>query len=346
MRSDFGANFKVGLFITAALALFAVFVFGLSAERAIFKKTYLVKTSFPNAAGLLEGAAVKLSGVRIGTVYSIEFPEDPSLKYVSVVMKVRGEGMRRITPDSKAAIKTEGLLGDKYVEIIPGQMVLPEKLPSELDIGSYSYPEYDVILGQSEELIDNLISISQGLREIVGGFKQEENLENIASIISSLKNTLVAIETGDGALHTLIYGSKDESGRRVKSNVLERLDVTLAELNGILSDLRGSKGLLYSLVHDESLKKNVEGSIESLNSVLSEFSGEEGIASQLKVAAKNIRTISERLEGGEGTLGAFLVDPQLYDQLKGIVGQAERSKFVRGAVRYLIERRKEQEGKH
>ncbi|MEM4658454.1 MAG: MlaD family protein [Candidatus Methanosuratincola sp.] len=344
MRSDLGANFKVGLFITAALVLFAVFVFGLSAERAIFKKTYIVKTSFPNTAGLLEGAAVKLSGVRIGTVYSIEFPKDPSLRYVTVVMKVRGEGMRRITSDSKAAIKTEGLLGDKYIEIIPGEERLPEKLPAELAIGSYSYPEYDVILGQSEELIDNLISISQGLREMVGGFKQEENLKNITSIISSLRNTLVEIEKGDGALHTLIYGSKDETGRQVKSNVLERLDVTLTELNGMLSDFRGSRGLLYSLVYDERLKKNVEGSIESLNSALSEFSGEEGIASQLKIAARNFRAISERLEGGEGTLGAFLVDPQLYDQLKGVVGQAERSKFVRGAVRYLIERRREQEG--
>ena len=58
---------------------------------------------------------------------------------------------------------------------------------------------------------------------------------------------------------------------------------------------------------------------------------------ELKETMANFNEISEMLRGGEGTLGALIIDPSIYDNLKGILGEAERSKFVRAAVRYLVD---------
>ena len=48
----------------------------------------------------------------------------------------------------------------------------------------------------------------------------------------------------------------------------------------------------------------------------------------------------QNIEAEEAVLGALLIDPSIYDSLKGILGEAERSKFVRAAVRYLIDEEK------
>ncbi|MGH7806521.1 MAG: hypothetical protein ACRENT_00320, partial [Thermodesulfobacteriota bacterium] len=73
------------------------------------------------------------------------------------------------------------------------------------------------------------------------------------------------------------------------------------------------------------------------NSAVQAIRSESGILPDLKETVSNFREISERLEGGEGTMGALINDPTLYDNLKGVLGEAERSRFVRAAVKYLIE---------
>jgi outer membrane protein OmpA-like peptidoglycan-associated protein len=65
---------------------------------------------------LNNGAAVRIGGIHQGTVKEIDLPSQPDGK-VTVVMNVKSETRNIIKKDSRASIKTEGLLGDKYVEI-------------------------------------------------------------------------------------------------------------------------------------------------------------------------------------------------------------------------------------
>ena len=118
MRDQRILNLKVGIFVLLSLVIFLVFIFALGGESGLFKRTYKVQTSFTNTAGLSQGAAVRLSGVLIGSVKEIQFPENPDDNFIKVLMEVNEEGIRRIGPDAIATIRTEGLLGDKYIEII------------------------------------------------------------------------------------------------------------------------------------------------------------------------------------------------------------------------------------
>jgi len=108
--------FRVGVFVVMALAFLFVGVFLIGNKDFLFSSTYRLKAEFQNVAGLNNGAAVRIGGIHQGTVKEIDLPSQPDEK-VTVIMNVKSETRNIIKKDSRASIKTEGVLGDKYVEI-------------------------------------------------------------------------------------------------------------------------------------------------------------------------------------------------------------------------------------
>lgn len=321
MKNQRAINLKVGIFVLASLLVFVVFIFALGKESSFFKKNYKIQTSFTNTAGLSEGAPVRLSGLRIGTVKEIKFPESPDNNFIIVTMEVSQEGIRRIGSDAVATIRTEGLLGDKYIEILKGTTSLPEKIPDVVRIKSYTPPELEKLLGQSEELINNITSISQNLDELVKAFSKEENIQNISKGLASLRRTLEGVE----------------AEQKSSQITLNKIDSAVTTLNTLLAEVKTGNGILNALVYDKNLRAKLDQAIANVNSAAQEIGGDSGIATELKTTLSNFREISEKLNGGEGTLGALINDPTLYDEVKGLVGESQRSKFVRTTVRYLID---------
>jgi outer membrane protein OmpA-like peptidoglycan-associated protein len=108
--------FRVGIFIVLALIILAVGVFLIGNNDFLFSSTYVLKSEFQTVGGLNNGAEVRIGGIHEGTVKRIELPSQPGGK-MTVVMNLRNPTHNVIKKDSIAAIKTEGVLGDKYVEI-------------------------------------------------------------------------------------------------------------------------------------------------------------------------------------------------------------------------------------
>jgi outer membrane protein OmpA-like peptidoglycan-associated protein len=108
--------FRVGVLVVMALVFLSTGVFLIGNKDFLFSSTYRLKAEFQNVAGLNNGAAVRIGGIHQGTVKEIDLPSQPEGK-VTVVMNVKSETRNIIKKDSRASIKTEGLLGDKYVEI-------------------------------------------------------------------------------------------------------------------------------------------------------------------------------------------------------------------------------------
>ena len=273
---------KVGIFIIITFLIFVIGIFVISGEKSLFEKEYTVNTYFDNTVGLLPGAYVRLSGVKVGSVDKISFPKVIDKNLIQVTMKINNEGVRRITPDSKATIRTEGLLGAKYIEIVRGEEP-PFTSYEDITVESFTPPELQELIGRSDELLTNIISISKNLDKVSAVFGDDENLDNLSLTLKSLRKSsdslqknLSAIENGNGVLHSLIYDKQFEND----------LSSTMANLNATSS---------------------------------------------------NFKEISESLKGGEGTLGALLIDPSVHDSLKGVLGEAQRSKFIRSSVQYLIE---------
>jgi hypothetical protein len=116
---------RLGVFLVTTLAFLAAGVFLIGEKRFLFQQTYRLQAQFQDVAGLDNGADVRVGGIHLGTVKYIALPDGPSGK-LTVVMEMSNSTRNIVRKDSVASIKTEGLLGNKYVEVSFGAEKSPE----------------------------------------------------------------------------------------------------------------------------------------------------------------------------------------------------------------------------
>jgi phospholipid/cholesterol/gamma-HCH transport system substrate-binding protein len=108
---------SVGVFVLLGLAAAAYLTLTLANTPLLHRGGYTLQAHFNSISGLRVGSTVEISGVIVGTVTNIHLDEEHFYQ-ARVSMRIH-EGVR-IPVDSAAAVKTSGLIGDKYIQIIPG----------------------------------------------------------------------------------------------------------------------------------------------------------------------------------------------------------------------------------
>jgi outer membrane protein OmpA-like peptidoglycan-associated protein len=115
---------RLGFTIVITLLILAAGIFIIGDKQFLFRRTYKLSAEFQNVAGLNNGADVQVGGIHLGTVKYVSLPRGPTGK-LTVIMDMDNSTKNIIRRDSVATIKTEGLLGDKYVEISFGSEKAP-----------------------------------------------------------------------------------------------------------------------------------------------------------------------------------------------------------------------------
>lgn len=135
----------VGLFVLAGFLAFAYMSLQLG-EFSVFsmEKTYSVRANFGNVSGLKRGALVEMAGVNVGKVSTISLAENDQAQVELLINK----GVK-ITDDAIASIKTQGIIGDKYIKISQGGS---EKLLVDGDVITETESALDL-----EELVSKYI---------------------------------------------------------------------------------------------------------------------------------------------------------------------------------------------
>lgn len=179
-------NLRVGIFIIVTLAILSVAVFLIGSRESMFSSSYKVRADFDNVSGLNEGADVRVGGLRKGSVKNIQLPKEPKGKVV-VLMDLSKDTHSIIRADSVASIKSEGLLGDKFVEISFGSTE-----SSELKSGQTisSQPPLDV---------SDLFAKANGLLGTA-----QASLENIQSATANIDQITNKVNGGQGTVGALI----------------------------------------------------------------------------------------------------------------------------------------------
>jgi phospholipid/cholesterol/gamma-HCH transport system substrate-binding protein len=167
----------VGLFILAALAIFAGAVFLIGEKRLAFRHTYELKADFQNVAGLNNGAEVRVGGIHTGTVRQISLPKNPDGK-VTVIMDMAPQTKAVLRKDSVAAVRSEGLVGDEYVEVSFGT-----DNAASLKNGDTIASEPPVEISALMKKVNGLLDTAQGAVQNVAG--AADNLESISRKINN-----------------------------------------------------------------------------------------------------------------------------------------------------------------
>jgi len=105
-----------GIFVLIGIACFTWLAVSVAGATFTDQPGYTLTARFTSISGLREGAIIEGAGVRIGTVSGITFDPD---SFEAVVQLRINEGVP-IQEDAIAAVRTQGIIGEKYVNIIPG----------------------------------------------------------------------------------------------------------------------------------------------------------------------------------------------------------------------------------
>ncbi len=117
-RTEFIKKFFAGIFFILGICLFFTVLFILSKDKGLTQPRFQVQVLYRNVGGLMEGAPIRLSGVNVGNVASINFlDKDVKGRRVRVTLNIFEKYRKQLNSNARFAIKTEGVLGEKLIEI-------------------------------------------------------------------------------------------------------------------------------------------------------------------------------------------------------------------------------------
>lgn len=159
------SSFRLGVFILLGITLLIVAIFLVGQKESLFSSTFKVRAFFNDIQGLKPGTSVRLSGIDVGSVSSIDIVDDTTGR-VQVTMNLQTDVKRFIRTDTKASIESEGLVGNKVVVLkIGSSQSLPVKddgvIQSEEPIG------FAAIIDQTEGIMNYTKKMTKNLSEIV-----------------------------------------------------------------------------------------------------------------------------------------------------------------------------------
>lgn len=370
MKRNLTRDLAVGALVLIAALIFTMGVFLIGNEQGVWVRKTEYRLKVPDANGLNPGSPVRLAGVQVGAITSINLPADPAQMTIEVRLAVDKSHQHRLRQDTVADVRILTLLaGEKYIELTPGDPALPVLPPgSYITVpGSFGMQQ----LGElSAGLAGDIQSISSNIRIILETVLKREGVvgrmlldpdfgqeafTDVTRSAALLRSTLEDLNSGKGLAGRLL--ADDEFARETVTS----LKSSLARVENLLSEATKDGGVADQLFDPNG---RVAGVIDNLNHAtadLREFAADlkEGqgtlgrLISDERYAAEvleNIRKISadlaavtDKLNRGDGTLGAAINDPQLYEDLKDVVRGVEDSKVVGGLIRHY--RKKGEEGR-
>jgi len=185
-----GRTVRLGMFIVATLLVLGAGVFLIGSKQLRFRPTYRVVAFFPNVAGLQAGADVRVGGTHQGTVKRIDLPKQPEGQVV-VVMDLEEQTRGIVNKGSVASVQSEGLLGDKYVEVSFGEKNAPavkdgDTIRSELPIDIADLvKKANQILGITDDAMQNVQSTTRNLQAVTA--KINDGQGTVGALINDRK---------------------------------------------------------------------------------------------------------------------------------------------------------------
>lgn len=290
-------NLRTGILFVAGLVLAGALGLIIGKNTSLLSRHDSARLFITDIKGLSEGNMLAISGKKIGVVKRMDFAERLDSSGVIVTLDVVHEFFYLITKDSKATIRSLGVLGDKYIDITLGRS--EEKLEEDGYLEVVAEPGLEELTASAIETMNTIqdisVKINRGegtIGKLVTSNELNEKLmkaaanveamtnalthgsglaarvindqplaEHVSSLITDLSEVAASLKAGKGTLGRLIV---DESLYSALSSVIRRSDSLFARLN----DPRSSLGRLTA---DDELYRHIDRNILSLDSLLTDF---------------------------------------------------------------------------
>lgn len=340
---------KVGIFVIAGLALTMVAIFLIGNTRQLWESKVGYRTAFKDVAGLKPGAPVRMGGLDVGQVTGVSHGSDPKDPRIYVSLSIDRKEAARIRADTTARVGNKGLLGDKMIELSVASAESPPLDPNQLipsEEPADVFGAVNKVAAAAEKAIDRLEPLAQSL----GDPKLAADVKGSAADVHALLDEIVH---GDGTMHRIFYDHREaDQLDQLLANAnraSQRLDATMADVQDITTHVRQGPGIANALVYDGEISKDTAGMLSELHKDLRAIREGNGLAhailygddsqhvmANVSAMSDDLRAIVAGIRQGKGTIGALLVDPTVYEDIKSAIGNVERNEVLRALVRYSI----------
>jgi phospholipid/cholesterol/gamma-HCH transport system substrate-binding protein len=274
-------NIRLGIFVLAAAALLILALYFVGARQNLFGNTFTVTAEFYDVNGLTPGNNVRLSGINVGTVDKVEIVSDSAVR---VTMVIENEMRQFIHKNAIVSIGTDGLMGNKLININAGGGDAP--VVEEGDLLSSRVPvDPDEMIRTLNETNKNMQVITYNLRTITDRFQSEN------SVWALLMDTMVAQNVKASIVNIRAASSRSA--------------IITGDLAAISGDIRNGKGSIGALITDTTFSDGLKQVIVRFNS----------ISDSAAEITGDISSILGDVRGGKGTLGVLLTDTSLVHNL-------------------------------
>ena len=315
---SFKTETYVGLFV---LAGFLIFIWGTMQITNIGDDGgYELYAVFGNASGLDVNAPVRMVGVNIGRVKGIDITE----RKARVILYI--DENRKIDREAIVTVRSQGILGDKYVGIIPGSGGDYYK-PGETIAHTKSGTDLDSLMDSLQTAGTDLSAILSSLRKVIGTEEGERSMADILQNTKDLSASLSALVTENRSKVDSIMANLDRlTGKLdgIAGENREDLRETIANIRAVTENLREDL---------PGLTGKLEGAADQVSGVLSENreSVKETVerirrdAELLEETLESVRIIAKRIEDGEGTVGKLINEDETYTSLNETLGSINKA---------------------
>lgn len=272
---------KVGIFTVIGLVLLTSIVLYLSGFNPAEEDDYSFDITFNQVTGLKPGAGVSYAGIAVGRVQAIEAYKDKA----KVTVEIRGG--TQIAKDSLFTINSDGLMGEKFISIMPPQHPSGVYLAGGESVQGVDEKGLDYLLAQAGTTLVDVQELIKSMNTILGN----KNVQN------SLIQTAVNLNELTGNMNELM---------RVMSNLAVNNQQDIDKMIKNLSAMTAS----------------MASAADEIDSMLNDFSGDGQTAENMKTAIANLAATSQSIQKMAANMEPVIADPATAQKLQNIIDNA------------------------
>lgn len=272
------AEFKVGALVVSIGALIALMSMQVSDDPSFLGRSKKAWFYLDNANGLIKGSAIRSAGIPVGAIKDISLQEGKARIDVTVKSDVP------LTRSAIVEMRANGILGDKYIEINPGNSTDPRLEDGGQIANVKTGGSLDDVMSQVSEITTSLKDVSKNLNEattaegtnkhilgrivmniekLTGDISQmtTENKEQIGEIVDQVHNITSTMDD-------LINDESETGFKKTWKNSMARIDKSLKNIEEITDKVNNGEGTIGKLISDEKTAEDVSSAIEGLSGLV------------------------------------------------------------------------------
>jgi len=294
MKKQTASNIKLGLFVTAGIAFLIITLYMIGKNRNIFGGNYKIKARFHNIQGLQNGNNVRYAGMDVGTVNEINMINDT---VIEVELLINNRMKQVIRKNAVAFIVTDGLVGDKVLNITPGDGLSDFATENDMIVSRRTFETEDMI-SKLEKTNENVSVISDSVLSFMRGIQDPKGVGGI------IRNQKIAGDIQSG-IHDLQIMS-------------ENLKKTSYHFSQMINEIKkGEHGIGKFIMHSD-ISEKTDSLYEAFNNVSENLN--EGIT-QLR---DNLDSINRKIQYGSGTVAMLLNNEEAEATIREILANVEK----------------------